>query len=130
MRVLVCGSRDYTNRLLMTERLCALQDDGYDTLIEGEARGADTIAKLAGEADHFRIRGGTAENWRKSEGNLHRRLFTLEGLCGLFKHYGFDIEKAERTGYGPAFFLAPLLRGLYAGNLVVKVRKTRGGKDA
>ena len=50
MIVLVCGSRDYTNRLLITERLCALQDDGYDTLIEGEARGADTIAKLAGEA--------------------------------------------------------------------------------
>lgn len=50
MRVLVCGSRDYTNRLLITERLCALQDDGYDTLIEGEARGADIIAKQAGEA--------------------------------------------------------------------------------
>lgn len=80
-------------------------------------------------SDHFRIRGGTAENWRKSEGNLHRRLFTLEGLCGLFKYYNFTIEKAQRTGYGPGFFFAPLLRGLYAGNLVVKVRKTREEKD-
>ena len=64
MRVLICGSRDYTNRLLITERLCALQDEGYDTLIEGEARGADTIAKLAGEALGMTILPFPA-NWDK-----------------------------------------------------------------
>lgn len=64
MRVLVCGSRDYTNRLLITERLCALQDNGYDVLIEGEARGADLIAKRAGEALGMQILPFPA-NWDK-----------------------------------------------------------------
>ena len=64
MRVLVCGSRDYTNRLLITERLCALLDDGYETLIEGEARGADTFARLAGESLGMQILPFPAD-WNK-----------------------------------------------------------------
>lgn len=52
------------NRLLITERLCVLRDDGYDTLIEGEARGADLIAKRAGEALGMQILPFPA-NWDK-----------------------------------------------------------------
>lgn len=44
-RVLVCGSRDWTDREAVRSWMAKLQDYGYDTIIEGEARGADTIAK-------------------------------------------------------------------------------------
>ena len=46
MRVLVCGSRHFHDKKRMKEVL-----DNYDitTIIEGEARGADTLARLYAE---------------------------------------------------------------------------------
>ena len=44
MKVLICGDRDWTDREAIREWLCKLQDWGYDAVIEGGARGADTIA--------------------------------------------------------------------------------------
>lgn len=41
MRILVCGDRDWTNKELIAEVLGSIP---FDTLIEGEARGADTFA--------------------------------------------------------------------------------------
>lgn len=74
-------------------------------------------------SDYFRIRGGTGQNWKKSEGRLHRRLFTSEGLERLLSFYGFRIEKSLKVGYGPLPLISNVLRGLYAGNLIVKARK-------
>jgi len=44
MKVLICGDRNWTNRETIRSWIATLQDWGYDTVIEGEARGADTIA--------------------------------------------------------------------------------------
>lgn len=44
-KVLVCGDRNWTNRESICEHLQTLKAMGYDTVIEGEARGADTIAR-------------------------------------------------------------------------------------
>jgi len=44
-RVLICGARDWTNRRQIRDWLEWLQTQGYGYLIEGEAKGADTIAK-------------------------------------------------------------------------------------
>jgi len=43
-RVLICGDRNWTDRDLIRAWLCKLQDEGYDTVIHGAARGADTLA--------------------------------------------------------------------------------------
>jgi len=74
-------------------------------------------------SDYFILRGDPGQEWRKSEGNLHRRLFTLEGLRSLLEYYDFKVEKEVGTGYGPFPFLEAILRGRYAANLVVKARK-------
>jgi len=44
MKVLICGDRNWTDREKVRSWIAKLQDWGYDTVIEGEARGADTIA--------------------------------------------------------------------------------------
>lgn len=49
MKVLVCGDRNWHDRTAIRAWLSLLQDCGYDTVIEGEARGADTIAREEGE---------------------------------------------------------------------------------
>ena len=47
MRVLCCGSRDWTDYELIVRELSALQ--GVEVVLEGEAPGADTLARRAAE---------------------------------------------------------------------------------
>lgn len=49
-KVLICGDRNWINHESIRSWLSKLQDLGYDTVIEGEARGADTIAREEAEA--------------------------------------------------------------------------------
>jgi hypothetical protein len=53
--VLICGDRDWYNVKRIREILKKLKDKGYDTIIEGEARGADSIARISGEDFGFKI---------------------------------------------------------------------------
>lgn len=46
MRVLVCGSRHFNDRKLLDETLDGIE---ITTIIEGEARGADTLARQYAE---------------------------------------------------------------------------------
>ncbi len=45
MRVLICGDRNWTNPSTIRNMLWRLKANGYDTVIEGEAKGADSIAR-------------------------------------------------------------------------------------
>jgi len=47
--VLICGDRHWSDREAVRSWLSKLQDWGYDTVIEGEARGADIIAREEAE---------------------------------------------------------------------------------
>ena len=42
---IVCGSRDWNDRTKVEVMMGRLQYEGYQTIIEGEARGADTMAR-------------------------------------------------------------------------------------
>jgi hypothetical protein len=54
-RVLVTGDRDWADRTAIRYYLKQLQDKGFDTLIEGEAHGADTMSREEGEKLGFTI---------------------------------------------------------------------------
>ncbi|KKM76451.1 hypothetical protein LCGC14_1380120, partial [marine sediment metagenome] len=54
-RVLICGSRDYDNQAWIAAKLYNLHKLGYDTLIEGEARGADTLARKVAHVLEMRV---------------------------------------------------------------------------
>ena len=53
MKVLICGDRNWPDRDAIRSWLSKLQDWGYTTVIEGEARGADTIAREEAEKAGF-----------------------------------------------------------------------------
>ena len=47
--VLICGDRDWKSHLLIKDWLNQLTKMGFDTLIEGECKGADVIAREEAE---------------------------------------------------------------------------------
>jgi hypothetical protein len=53
--VLISGDRDWYNVKLIREWLKKLKSEGFDTIIEGEARGADIISRMSGEDLGFKI---------------------------------------------------------------------------
>lgn len=63
-KVLVCGDRNWTDRLSIRTWLRGLQKEGYDTVIEGEARGADTIAREEAELLGMTVEKYSAD-WKK-----------------------------------------------------------------
>ena len=54
MTVLVCGDRNWSSLAAIRRRLRALPPD--TVVIEGEARGADTLARVAAQELGFRVR--------------------------------------------------------------------------
>src|SRR5882672_10315376 len=62
MRVLVCGGRDFTDYNLLTSTLNQLE--GITHLIHGEAKGADTLARLWAKDKEIVILGYPA-NWHR-----------------------------------------------------------------
>lgn len=78
MRVLVCGSRHFKDYELLKEVL-----DGYDitTIIEGEARGADTLAAIYGGRRGVAVLRFPAQ-WDKhgrSAGPIRNKQMLVEG---------------------------------------------------
>lgn len=62
MRVLVCGSRDWTNQARMYARLARLPDGS--TILHGTARGADRMAATFAEGWGFNVEHWPAD-WKK-----------------------------------------------------------------
>ena len=54
-RVLVTGDRNYKDYNAVKETLAKLQDQGFTAVIEGEARGADTLAREAAKELGMRV---------------------------------------------------------------------------
>ena len=112
-----------------------LKPEGYAVIATPNMANGRTILELlfnkqpyiAQTSDFFLPRGYPNEEWKSwwletQAGGGHRRLFTMEGLVKLLVYYGFRVEYKIRQGYGP-IPLGKILRGMYAANLVVKVRK-------
>lgn len=84
MRVLVCGGRDYDD----APYLCARLDDFHErvaritTLIHGEARGADRLAKAWAKARGINVQGFPADWTRdgKSAGPIRNQRMIVEGV--------------------------------------------------
>ena len=98
-RVLITGSRNWSNREAIRSWLCKLQDWGFDTLIEGEARGADAIAKEEAKRMGFSILPFPADwdKYRKAAGPIRNEQMLVEGKPDLVLAFHSDLIQSKGT---------------------------------
>ena len=122
--------------LFVTELFRVLKRGGYAIVVTPNLASGLFIVELilnkqpkwAHVSDFFFVRGYSSKGGysdrllQKHIGFLHRRLFTKQGLAALLTHYGFKVEYTRRFGYG-AVLGGGILGGLYAANILVKVRR-------
>ena len=109
-RVLVTGDRDWADRIAIRHYLKQLYDKGFDTLIEGEARGADTIAREEGEKLGFTIVEsspgvkGFPAKWQTDDGKFNKAAgpqrntqMLVEGIPDLVIAFHQHVFKSKGT---------------------------------
>ena len=98
MKVLICGDRHWTDRTKIVSWIAKLKDQGFDTVIEGEARGADTMAREEALNAHIKVIAVPAD-WKiygRSAGPIRNK----EMLChypDLVVAFHSDIEHSKGT---------------------------------
>jgi hypothetical protein len=98
MKVLICGDRYWTGRLPIRSWLCKLQDWAYDTVIEGEAPGADSIAREEAEQMGFKVLKYPAEwgRYGRAAGPIRNRQM-LDEKPDLVLAFHADLSRSRGT---------------------------------
>lgn len=99
MRVLICGDRHWSNIEPIRFWIAKLQDWGYDTVIEGEARGADSIARDEAEKAGMIIMKFPA-NWKKYKagaGPIRNKQMIEEGKPNIVVAFHSNIKNSRGT---------------------------------
>ena len=101
MRVLICGSRDWDDPGWIRQALSAAvanSPNGVE-VIEGEARGADTIARAVAEELELKVHRFPA-NWSKygrSAGPIRNHQMLVEGKPNLVLAFHKDLLSSKGT---------------------------------
>jgi hypothetical protein len=98
MRVLVCGDRNWTNKEAIRAQL--LHRKGYiDGIIEGGARGADSLAgECADELEIFcMVFPAEWDKYGKAAGPIRNQQMLNEGKPDLVLAFHKDIENSKGT---------------------------------
>jgi len=96
MRLLICGSRDWNDKLIITQYLERLQPS---VVIEGEAPGADTLARQAAKALDIKVEAYPAD-WRlhgRSAGMVRNQQMLDEGKPDYVLAFHDHIELSRGT---------------------------------
>jgi len=99
MNVLICGDRNWTDRLAIRTWIAKLQDFGYDTVIEGGARGADSLAKEEAYAAGMNVREFSAD-WRRygrAASPIRNAQMLTEGKPQLVVAFHKDLTNSRGT---------------------------------
>ena len=98
LRLLVCGDRNWADDLLIYNTL-APHKNNISVIIQGEARGADTKARLAAEALSIFVLSYPAR-WAKqgrAAGPLRNRRMLYDGQPNFVLAFHDDIESSKGT---------------------------------
>lgn len=96
MRILICGSRNWTNRKAIEdiiETMCP------GIIIEGEAKGADTIASEIAQARHIQLLKFPAE-WKlygRGAGPIRNKKMLDEGKPDIVVAFHHNIKDSKGT---------------------------------
>ena len=98
LRILVCGSRDWTNRELLNKVL-----DSYKirlgVIIEGEQRGADIMSREWGDDNGIPVERFPAA-WKTQHyaaGPIRNKRMLVEGKPDLVLAFHYDLEHSKGT---------------------------------
>ena len=98
-KVLICGDRNWSTHESIQAYLHKLQEIGYDTIIEGGARGADRIAEQEGRKLGLTILEFPAE-WNKygrAAGFIRNTQMLVEGQPELVVAFHPNIKESKGT---------------------------------
>lgn len=100
MRLLVCGSRDYTNREAVKREILEIRNDGYwIILLHGGARGADTLAGVIAADFDIDVVVFQAEwgRYGKSAGPIRNQRMLDEGKPDMVLAFTTHLETSNGT---------------------------------
>lgn len=97
MRVLVCGDRNWSDASLIAHHLAKLE---HAEIIEGEARGADRLARIEAEKLGYVVHKFPAQwgVYGKAAGVLRNKQMLDEGKPSLVLAFHDDLEHSKGTG--------------------------------
>ena len=96
MRILICGARDFSDKIIIDNFILSLEKD--TVIIEGEAKGADSIAR-----DCAIFHGLTVEkypaDWKigRKAGPIRNKQMLVEGKPDYVVGYSNDIKSSRGT---------------------------------
>lgn len=100
MKVLVCGSRNFLDMAFLSETLQKLhQQTPFTLLIEGEARGADSLARNWALQQGIEVARFPAD-WKqygKAAGSIRNKQMLVEGRPELVVGFSYDIANSRGT---------------------------------
>lgn len=100
MKALLCGDRNWTNRDLIHTVIRNLKEfDGVTTIIQGEARGADTMAKEEAQKLGLDVLSFPA-NWRhygRAAGPIRNQQMLTEGKPDMVIAFHNNITESKGT---------------------------------
>jgi YspA, cpYpsA-related SLOG family len=100
LRVIFCGDRNWSDRGWITQVMTALKDNlGNFTVIEGEARGADSIARDVAESLGLPVLKFPADwdKYRKAAGPIRNNQMLTEGRADGVVAFHLDIQQSKGT---------------------------------
>ena len=100
MRVLVCGDRNWTDRLALESALDVIHaQTPFSCVIEGEARGADSLARLWAESRGVLVRKYPAlwETYGRAAGPIRNKQMLTDGQPELVIAFHKDIGSSKGT---------------------------------
>lgn len=97
MRILICGSRDFEFKELIELDLKLRPD--LPTIIEGDAPGADTYARIVAEMCGYPVEKYPAdwEQYGRKAGPIRNQQMLDEGKPDIVWAYFSDVEKSKGT---------------------------------
>ena len=101
MRVLITGSRNWKNREFLYEVLDQLELDDIEVLIEGEATGADTMARQWAESRYIGNRvlkfPANWDTYGRAAGPIRNKQMLVEGKPTLCIAFSEDLTTSRGT---------------------------------
>ena len=100
MKVLVTGDRNWIDREAIRFCLSKLQQQGYDSLVEGGARGADTIAHEEALKLHYRSIEHFPAQWNRygrAAGPIRNRTMLDQSKPNLVVYFHHNLAESKGT---------------------------------